>query len=45
MRFLGVGISTAVGLAMFTIIMIILLKIAVNKYDMLKPVQDIVNTI
>jgi hypothetical protein len=42
-RFLGVGISAAVGLSLFTIMMIIMLKVVTVKYQ--TPLTDVIQTI
>lgn len=43
MKFLGVGLSTAIGLSIFTMVMIIMIKTVANKYD--NPATEIINTI
>jgi len=43
-KFLGVGLVNGLGLALFTIAVIVVLKVGVNKYQV-KGLTDVVNTI
>lgn len=43
-NFLGVGFKGAIGISLFTIVLIILLKVALTKYPV-KGVTDLVNSI